>query len=55
MEFYALDRIMLQDSRTGVIDKVDDETVYVLLDDTLVYTPVQQDEIKKILPKKKKI
>lgn len=53
MEFYALDRIMLQDGRTGVIDKVDDETVYVLLDDTLVYTPVQQDEIKKILPHKK--
>ncbi|TGE70921.1 hypothetical protein [Weissella confusa] len=53
MEFYALDRIVLQDGRTGVIDKVDDDAVYVLLDDTLAYTPVRQDEIKKILPHKK--
>lgn len=54
MEFYALDRIVLQDGRTGVIDKVDDDAVYVLLDDTLAYTPVRQDEIKKILPHKKR-
>lgn len=53
MEFYALDRIVLQDGRTGVIDKVDDDAVYVLLDDTLAYTPVRQDEIKKNLPHKK--
>ena len=55
MEFYALDRIVLQDGRMGVIDKVDDDTVYVLLDDTLAYTPVRRDEIKKICPTKKKI